>query len=94
MSSSQNRYGIYRQSRPPRQKRTNLMPGDLEDSSKWFKCWNCGFPCNVDRDTLDQGEYGQAGNTTPTSYTDVDAVTKYKPNITKGCPFCGCTNYR
>jgi len=26
--------------------------GGGEDSDKWFRCWNCGFLCNVERDAL------------------------------------------
>lgn len=52
MGSNSNRYGIFRQIRPPRQKRSILLPGDLEDAGKWFRCWNCGMPCNIERDQL------------------------------------------
>jgi len=24
--------------------------GGGEDANKWFRCWNCGFLCNVERD--------------------------------------------
>jgi len=30
--------------------------GNGEDAGKWFKCWNCGFICNVDRDALGDNE--------------------------------------
>ena len=26
--------------------------GDGLDHGKWFRCWNCGFLCNKDRDAL------------------------------------------
>lgn len=26
--------------------------GDGEDNGKWYRCWHCGFLCNVDRDEL------------------------------------------
>lgn len=26
------------------------MEGYGDDENKWFRCWNCGHPCNVDRD--------------------------------------------
>lgn len=62
MGSDQNRYGTYKQGSVPRQKRTILLPGDLEDAGKWYRCWNCGMPCNIDREHLDQGEQGRGGS--------------------------------
>jgi hypothetical protein len=26
--------------------------GEKTDTGKWFRCWNCGFRCNIDRDVL------------------------------------------
>ena len=26
--------------------------GDGQDFGKWFRCWNCGFICNSERDAL------------------------------------------
>jgi len=26
--------------------------GDGEDHGKWYRCWNCGFLCNIDREAL------------------------------------------
>ena len=26
--------------------------GGGEDAKKWYRCWNCGFLCNVERDAL------------------------------------------
>lgn len=32
--------------------RTIPLKGRGADDGKWFRCWNCGFICNVDRDSL------------------------------------------
>lgn len=31
------------------------------DEGKWFRCWNCGWRCNIERDTLG-GENTRAGD--------------------------------
>ena len=61
-SSNQNRYGTYKRTRLPRQKRTLLQSGSLEDASKYYKCWNCGAICNIERETLSQGDHGMGGS--------------------------------
>lgn len=55
----------------------NSIRGDGEDAGKYYKCWNCGFTCNVDRDAL--GDSESEANITPTAYTQVDQYgdTKY-----------------
>jgi len=61
MGTTNNRYGTYKQSGTPRQKRTIRIPGSLEDSNKYYRCWNCGVICNIERETLDTGEHSTAG---------------------------------
>lgn len=36
----------------PKQSSTIPVKGVGDDAGKWFRCWNCGFMCNVDRDKL------------------------------------------
>lgn len=48
----------------------NSIRGDGEDYGKYFKCWNCGWICNVDRDALGGAE--SEANITPTGYTQLD----------------------
>lgn len=66
--------------RLPRRSRTyplhgNNVRGDGEDSGKWFRCWNCGFICNKDRDSIgdinSRSADGQIEYYTP-SYGSVD----------------------
>jgi hypothetical protein len=57
------RHSSYSRSRIPRQKRTIPIYGEKEDANKWFRCWNCGYICNSERDQLDTSEYGRAGIT-------------------------------
>ena len=54
----------YRPGRLPRQKRTIAIFGAAsyidgrvvkDQSDKLFRCWNCGFICNTDRDKLGDG---------------------------------------
>ena len=70
-------------------KKTIRVKGSGEDADRYFRCWNCGFVCDSQRDSL-----GERGGVTTGTYTDVDAVVKYYPIVTGGCPNCGCTNYK
>ena len=59
----------------PKQSRTlplygNPTRGDGEDSGKYYRCWNCGFICDVDRDSL--GGPDDKANVTPEAYTQKD----------------------
>ena len=47
--------------RIPRRSKTialkgSSIHGDGEDDGKFFRCWNCGFICDVERDGLGDGE--------------------------------------
>ncbi len=61
MAKGQNRYGIYRSNKLPREKRSISLPGSLEDNGKWFKCWNCGVTNNSEREQSDTGQYSRSG---------------------------------
>jgi len=50
--SDMHRSSSYSRSRIPRQKRTIRVYGEGTDSGKYYRCWNCGFICNVERDSL------------------------------------------
>ena len=93
MSKDKNRYGKYSEHKLKRDKRTIPMFGCKEDTNKYFRCWNCNFVCDKDRDVIEQGDYG-TGGVVPTAFTDTDGTTSYYPLVTKGCPSCGSTNYR
>lgn len=32
--------------------------GDGQDHAKWYRCWNCGFICNIERDALGDSQSG------------------------------------
>jgi len=36
-------------------KRSIPVPGADEQAGKFFRCWNCGYTCNTDRDKLGDG---------------------------------------
>ena len=93
--------------------------GDGEDHDRYWKCWHCGFTCNVDRDELGDSEstsrinykadtlvdeygdstgycYGKHGST----QTICEArggtwkTSRYEPEVTSGCKFCGTLNWK
>ena len=50
------RHVRYSQRRIRSQKRTLPIYGEGDDAGKYYRCWNCGFICNIDRDTLGDGD--------------------------------------
>lgn len=44
--------------------------GEGQDVGKYYRCWNCGFICDVDRDEL--GGPDSRSGVTATAYTQVD----------------------
>ena len=56
MSSATNRYGIHVQQRLPKRKRTIPLQGDLEDSGRYYRCWNCGFINDIERNQVGDGD--------------------------------------
>ena len=65
----------------PHDAKTIRIPGSSDkgpddDYGKWYKCWNCGFLCNIDRDPLgDVGNVGGLFNPTWINYTSSDYWT-------------------
>lgn len=80
----QSKYGQFGNRRPPHKKRTIRIPGSGDDDGKWFRCWNCGFINNIDRNAIGQGE-GDISSVT-LGVVDVD--------VAGGCSLCGSLNYR
>jgi len=65
------RHVRYSQRRIRGEKRTIPMYGEGDDAGKYFRCWNCGFICNIDRDALGDGDgraYTEFGITTEPLY--------------------------
>ena len=59
----------------PKEKRTIPLRGSDTHKGKWFKCWNCGFPCYTEREKLDKnGTYDGVGYTV-VSVADVSSPT-------------------
>lgn len=56
MNTSSNRYAIFKTQRLPKRKKTIRLSGDLEDSNRYFRCWNCGFICDSERDQVGDGD--------------------------------------
>ena len=56
MSGSSNPFGHFVRERLQKRKKTIPLKGSLEDSGRYFKCWNCGFICDANRDKLGVGD--------------------------------------
>lgn len=54
--SNYSKYNEIRNRRPPKKKRTIKIDGSGQDDDKWYRCWYCGFPNNIDRNALGDGE--------------------------------------
>ena len=83
-------YIKYDRRRLHRDKRTITVEGSDSHDGKYFKCWNCKFVCDKDRDKTGDG----------VGYEVVDVVDPYTgisnktQQVTSGCPFCGSLNWR
>lgn len=88
MGSDRSKHSKYSFRRLPSQKRAIPLYGERDDQNKYFRCWNCGFVCDSERDRLHSGD-SQANTVVPTSFTDTGGATLYYPNVTGACPFCG-----
>ena len=111
--------------RLPKQAKSLPKRAKGEEAGKIFRCWNCGYTCDTDRDD-------DSGSSAGDNHTDVSTpalgynengvedlmivldefsfyhtilelgadgepktiVHDHLTNVTKGCPFCGTTNYR
>ena len=87
------RYTFYPRTYLSKEKKTHTVLGAQEDSGKFFRCWNCGFICNVTRDRLSTSAYA-CDSIIATAFTDEDGGTLYYPKVIEGCPHCGCKNYK
>lgn len=62
----------HRSRKPRKDSKTNALwgsteRGDGQDNGKYFRCWNCDFICDKDRDEL--GDSQSVSKVTPTTYT-------------------------
>lgn len=49
----------------------NKDRGDGLDYKRWYRCWNCGWICDIDRDALGDGEsLSGEGYADATAFTD------------------------
>lgn len=60
--------------------------------SKYVRCSQCGFICNVDRDPEGSG-WGNETSEAITTHAGATAKSR-NPVITGGCPCCGSSNYK
>ena len=94
---SNSRYIKYSSSGLPKQRFTNSLSGGgvrgcNDDSGRYYRCWHCGSICDIERETLDYGDHTRAG--VKVTSTTIDGATVYYPQITGGCWFCGCKNWK
>jgi hypothetical protein len=112
----------------PKRSRTRPVPGRWGDKGRYFRCWNCNWICDSQRDEL-----GGSDSTAGDDHTDYHGIANEDPytenagrvlclggdighyhvamrvgpddepktirhnltsEISKGCPFCGTTNWR
>lgn len=79
------KYTGYKQSRLPKESRTIPLSGDKDrgnglDYGRWYRCWNCGFPCNIDRDSLG-GPRDISGNSYQEYYLPADPYRNRETTI-------------
>ena len=53
----------------PKQARTIPIKAGGDENGKLFRCWNCGFPCNTDRDD-------SSGSTAGDNHTDYSELAR------------------
>ena len=56
MSGSSNPFSVFVRDKLPKRKKTIPLKGSLDDSGRYFKCWNCGFIADADRDKVGSGD--------------------------------------
>ena len=98
--SRYSRYGEFGSKRLPHLKKTVRVDTTCPDEKKYFKCWYCGFVLNSDRDSVHEGE-GLTYLENNGAFQDnafqsdaFDTVEYIVPEVTGGCPLCGCLNAR
>ncbi len=64
------RHVKYRQRKIRGDKRILPQYGEREDSSKYYRCWHCGFLCDADRDSVGGIEKGSG-----LSHTDFSSAS-------------------
>ena len=87
---TQAQYIKYDRRRLESKKRTIAVFGTDDHSNRFFKCWNCGFICDSQRDKTGDGVgYSVVQVTDP--YT---GDLNYSQQVSSGCPQCGSRNYK
>ena len=83
-------YIKYDRRRLPTKRRRIPVFGTDTHSGKYFKCWNCGFICDKDRDKTGDGVGYEVVQVLDPYTGDLN----YSQQVVSGCPFCGSRNYR
>ena len=112
----------------PKRSRTRPVYGRGDDRHRFFRCWNCGFICDSQRDELgdnnssagdDHTDFHNLANANPqlnnagricclggdighyhvAMKKGADGEPKkvvhiHTTDVSRGCPFCGTTNWR
>lgn len=58
----------------PRHRRSKQLYGSFEDSGKWYKCWNCGFPFDISKHAFGSGK-GTSCEDFPVTYEEMGHST-------------------
>lgn len=89
-------------------KKGKVLPGKFEDRGRYYKCPNCGFTIDSQRDVRDDKwhvEYTFGNNSAIETEADYELESEnnasilvegsvYEPVVTGGCPFCGLGAWR
>jgi rubrerythrin len=84
------------------QAKTKSVYGEFEDTSKYYHCWNCGFICNKERNTLSDrsgvralGIYLTTEDNEKSRFEDGSEIyLEDSYEVVIGCPFCGTGSYK
>lgn len=75
------REGRFGSTRIRKEKRSIPVPGQGTDEGRYFKCWNCGFVCDIQKNALDTGRAGNShtpATLTPGRYVGDAASVKFR----------------
>lgn len=82
-------------------KRSRTLPipghedyGDGRDADRYFKCWNCGFICDSERDATNADSDGQKYSQWTDVYSSDGSVLIWYNEGGVGCPLCNTLNWK
>lgn len=65
------KYISYHKGRSPRMPKAKVMAGSFEDRNKYYRCWQCGFPFNIEQTQIGGDGKGSYLSAAEVSASDV-----------------------